>query len=525
MNGCADFRHGAVAGRTAGSAPGALDAAMRGRRTALFLFAAAAVTFGASNASTRLAREDFARLFRGTVTSADADGGVGLRYDFSTTSHYEDFENVPRGAAGKLQLSLWKRPVWLKAQFEGSLSLELDVATDGAPGAIYVLVDPELEEGYVFLFGLDIGPNRTLTAVGKSRKGKLPETIYVGQRGSWNPGTYAISLSRDGEELEMAIDGRIVIKTRDKTYTSGRIGFSGDLTIRRLDVRGRLAMPWCVKALSAAPEVGSTDDIFGLVGVRPGFRLPRELPAWAVTFEHKTRHYVVMSNASRHFTDSCARSAEAMRALFASAFPPPAPEDREASRIVIFNTREEFTAFGAPPASLGFYAPASRTVYLFDHVNPAVTRRVLLHEGFRQYAHLLLTDPPPWLETGMAQYFETAEWDGDDLKAGAPGPRLRSLAKLMKQGASCELPSFMLMRERAFHNPFAAGRNASCAAGFAHFFMHGKGGIYRKNLVAYVAALRAGDDHSTAYDKAFGAISWDELKSQWFDHIADIEAK
>ncbi len=489
---------------------------------AAFAIAAAAVVCAA--ADERVSREDYGKLFRGTVTSADAHGNVTLGYDFASAAQYEDFEGVPRGAAGKLKLSLWKAPVWMKARFEGDVALELEVATEGGPGAIHVLVDPETEEGYVFLFGVDFAPTRSLTAVGKCRKGKPPETLYVGQRGSWKAGKCAISLSRKGDELEMAIDRRIVIKTKDQAYTRGKIGFSGDLTVGTFQVRSRLDMRWCAKALSAAPEAAASDDFFGLVGVGPGFRLARELPEWSPSYEHTSAHWVVVSNASRGTAETWARSAEAMYALFTRIFPPHR-KDAAAGRIVIFDSRAEFVRFGGPPKSLGFYLPRSRTVYLFDHLNPAVTRKVLLHECFVQYLRRFVETPPAWLERGMAQYFETAEWDGETFAAGTPGPRLRLLARLMKDGTTCDLPAFLAEDDRAFRNPFEAGRNHACAGGLAHFLMHGRGGAYRSRMVAYVGALMSGVDARAAREEAFGAFEWDRVKSQWFDYIAELAAK
>ena len=490
------------------------------RRTAPAMLVTGAMLCAA--AGERLAPEDYAKLFRGAVRSADAGGNVSLAYDFASAEQHKDFEGVPAGAAGKLRLSLFHRPVWLRAHFEGDVALDLDVATRGGPGAIHVLVDPETEAGYVFLFGVDFAPSRSMTAVGMYRRGKPPEVLYVGQRGAWAAGDYTIRLSREGGGLEMSIDGRLVIKTTNKTHVRGRIGFSGDLTISRLQVRSRVERAWRTRALSAVPEIAAWDDFHGLVGVKPGFRLARDIPEWGVTHEHKTVHYVVTSNANPELAVTWARMAEKMDALYAQLFPPPR-KDAGPARIVIFASRAEFVRFGAPAQSLGFYWPRSRVVYLFDHRNPDVTCRVLLHEGFRQYLHRYVSTPPAWVEQGAAQYFEMARWNGATFTAGAPGPRLRVLARLMKQGRSCELPEFLSMDATAFWHPLAAGRNHACAAGLVHFLLHGAGGAHRQRMVMYIGALMEDAAGAAAYDRALGTLDWNHVKPQWFDYIAELQ--
>lgn len=481
-------------------------------------------------ASGKLTRDDFKKLFHGKVTSADEDGNVGLLYDFSSASQLEDFEGAPASGIGRLQPESGGVPAWFKAQFEGNINLDLRITTGGRECYIYLLVDPEIDEGYVFIFGVEgYGGTTSLTGVGKYRKGREPEIIYRGRLGVFKAGKYTISVSRRGDELQLKLDKRVIMKTRDKSYRSGKIGFGGELSIAELNVRGKLNLRWCEKALAAldekaAPEEQELEDFFWQIGIQPGLRLEKALPDWAESYRKETPHYLVESDVSQKFTDQYAQGAETMYSMYAAIFPAPT-EQADKLRILLFKTREGFIRFGAPKNVLGFYHPETRNVYLYDHVRPAVTQKVLLHEGFHQYLNLLIEEPPIWFNEGMATYFETATMKENQFKVGTPGVRLGHLGRLAQDGMLCKLPAFMSIDLGQFQDPNAAAKNYSYAWGLAHFLLHYKNGVYRKHLVNYFRLLQRGAKNPEAMVSAFGNLDWVKVKGEWSEYILGLYEK
>ena len=201
--------------------------------------------------------EDYRKLFKGTVTAADERTRfVELRYDFSKPAQLKDFAGIPLTGGARLHPGGMATPSWLKAQFDGDISVGAHIVARGGMCAVLVMVDPVELEGYVFLFGLNDRAHggRSFAGVALYRQGHEPRIIYRGVLGTWNPGDHTISVLRKGDLLQFTLDKRIVVKTWDSTHRSGKIGFAGDFLVDRLTVKGRLNERWCEKALGSRKE-------------------------------------------------------------------------------------------------------------------------------------------------------------------------------------------------------------------------------------------------------------------------------
>ncbi len=490
---------------------------------------AAAVCAGAER---KLSREDFAQLFNGKLVQADKTGSIGLVYDFSDPLQFEDFSDYVPPKRPKEGLALDEKIlVAHKGRFEGDITLAMKIDAGGGPCQVFVFLDPTADEGYVFLFGVkdDTGASRSWNGVGKYRRGREPDLIYQGSIGTWQRKSYSIDISRKGETLEMKLDKRVIIKTKDKTYKSGQIAFNGDFVLRRLSVTGRLNLAWCDKALSGDLALDSSEatealmrqylEGIGDVGpMTPELRLQGLMPAWETVFRKASEHYRVVTNVSDAQAERYARLGDAMYAMYAKVFPGNV-DASQASMIVVFKTREEFVKFGAPEQVLGFYYPSSRNLFLFDHVNPTITQMVLLHEGFHQYLHLLVEKPPLWFNEGMASYFETATLEKDGFRIGAPSLRLRRLATMLEKGSPPPLSEFVAITDEEFRDPQSLPDNYAMAWGLCHFFVHFEKGKYRPALNNYFQALRRGVSSEEACAKLLLPLNWKKIEEEWRTYI------
>lgn len=105
----------------------------------------------------------------------------------------------------------------------------------------------------------------------------------------------------------------------------------------------------------------------------------------------------------------------------------PALAEGEKLRVVFTTTKEAFVAAleadGEPvPESGGYYAPGSRTAYLWQQPTIYYTRCLLLHEAAHQYHYLARTQnrslPLGWYVEGIAEYLCRHRWDGQQLELG-----------------------------------------------------------------------------------------------------------
>ncbi len=468
--------------------------------------------------------------FGGKITEADKRGNITLVYDFQGTQWRKDFLRLARYRSAEFHPGETGRPVWLKAHFDGDVSLDMKITARGGTCCVYVLVEPIAREGYVFIFGAKdtVHVGRSYTAVAKYQKGMGEKIIYRGMLGTWRPDTYSISLRRRRTNLFMELNGRVVIKAtdRDKSYTSGMIGFAGDYVASYLKVNGRLNRRWFEEAIGGPPaaDVPALNDFFQRVGLNPAYRIPGTLPPWEKTFQSESDHFVILSNESQEFTEKQAEFMEGVFKLYTGVLKV-RKKPREKFRIVFFKGETDLQQFGAPSHCLGFYWPKDKTLYTCKHRKPETTRMVLLHEGFHQFIDRVAGTVPLWFNEGLAQYFETAEITKKRLKAGARGLRLSNLKWLLRQERDRYLEEFVQLTDEEFTKRGRRAENYSHAWGFCHFLLHWPSPTrpkYRIHLLRYFQLLCRNQDPQQAFTLAFAKLDWNEVQTRWRQHIASL---
>jgi hypothetical protein len=97
-------------------------------------------------------------------------------------------------------------------------------------------------------------------------------------------------------------------------------------------------------------------------------------------------------------------------------------------RIEIYRTRDDWaTALRrdrqiVPDGAGGYYAPGTKTAYLYVQPSEYFTRQLILHEATHQFHYLAATgnrNPAVgWYTEGLAEYFAMHNWDGTKLQTG-----------------------------------------------------------------------------------------------------------
>lgn len=128
------------------------------------------------------------------------------------------------------------------------------------------------------------------------------------------------------------------------------------------------------------------------------------------------------------------------------------PGEISKSTIWIYSSQQEFMgSTGMPDGVGGFYNTGNKRVtgYHGTFGNNGNTRTVLAHEGTHQFEDVVLQGSfgncPIWILEGLAVFFESAFWDGEDVVIGlVPTDRLSALKRGLQ--ANSLIPLSQLIR-------------------------------------------------------------------------------
>lgn len=141
-----------------------------------------------------------------------------------------------------------------------------------------------------------------------------------------------------------------------------------------------------------------------------------------------TDHYrLELEVDSKERAEEMGRMAEAAWLAFTEFFEKaPALEGSERLTVSFFSSHERFqdalAAIGASAGDAGgYYAPSTRTAYLYEQPNPYYTNVLFLHEMTHQFHYLARTgnqNRPSWYVEGIAEYLGRHDWDGRCIRLG-----------------------------------------------------------------------------------------------------------
>jgi tetratricopeptide (TPR) repeat protein len=253
-------------------------------------------------------------------------------------------------------------------------------------------------------------------------------------------------------------------------------------------------------------------------------------PPWDRRYEVETAHFRVLSDISEARTRFYADHLEWIHAYYERLFPFARKEGK--ATALIFNTREGYCQYSDLTANdrvewtLGVYRPAYEQLLLFEESDGDTeeTLDTLYHEGFHQFIDRVITDMPPWLNEGLAEYFGPTRFNsrGELVSAGALNSmRLDPLMDYLSKGGR-PMPFADLMRFSL--RQFQAGNVSLHYAqswAMVHFFLHGPAS-QRELLQRYFDRLRQGADASQAFKSTFGATDISRVELEWRRYLNSL---
>lgn len=157
-----------------------------------------------------------------------------------------------------------------------------------------------------------------------------------------------------------------------------------------------------------------------------------------------------------------------------------------------------------------------------DGRNRATTRRTLQHEGFHQFAFDHFGRRlPPWMNEGLAQYFEDAVLLERGFELGLADPdRITLIRTALGDGSALPLASLFQLRGSDWHQTLTtdesrAGLLYAQAWSLVYYLIHGEHGAYQPAFESYLGLLGEGLEHDDAFTRAFGKNAKQKIESGW----------
>ncbi|MEL7239169.1 MAG: DUF1570 domain-containing protein, partial [Planctomycetota bacterium] len=188
----------------------------------------------------------------------------------------------------------------------------------------------------------------------------------------------------------------------------------------------------------------------------------------------------------------------------------------------LMSDADTYRQVGGPPNSAGvFMQRRSRAGGLEqrlmaflqgdDYRRRKNTWRTVQHEGFHQFSHLAIGGrKPAWMEEGLAEYFECAEFCGDGFVIGLIPPiRVTQLQTMARSNQIIDFNELMTVSRENWNGAFARDMNLVRQAylqswSMVHFLIHADGGRWVRKFEAFLKEVQRGIAWTQAWLNSFG---------------------
>jgi len=245
-------------------------------------------------------------------------------------------------------------------------------------------------------------------------------------------------------------------------------------------------------------------------------------PPW---YEIVTAHFVIRTDMDEAKARWTAQEFERVYAdLVAAAFPP----DPRMARLPIIVLRDEREFLTYWPQKLGFYMdrlpgdierdPMVVLAGAEYQMNDPYVLESLVHELTHRFVHFTFGPVPTWLDEGLASYFSTMRFEGDELFLGDVPRGYTVAAEIMPTVAQLRAADRATFYASGVRNPDERSRIVNlyyhAAWALVHFLSNGPD-ERRAQFRRFLVAMKQGDSAAAAWSRVFGATSEEELQAEF----------
>jgi tetratricopeptide (TPR) repeat protein len=247
-------------------------------------------------------------------------------------------------------------------------------------------------------------------------------------------------------------------------------------------------------------------------------------PPWPKCHDYESAHYVVLSDMDPKVCFEASQILEQAYAVFSNRLER-APSTAERFKVFLFSGQAGYQEHAKEilgstvPHSAGFYAPALRQLFIWNLPEREDMMRTVRHEGFHQYLHRIMDDPPLWFNEGLAEYFEEAKVVSGKWTTGEP--RRDHLAMLAMR-APQPLRDFLFLDDRGFMANASA--NYAQAWAFMQYLLH-TSRENRQLFDRFWDSFKKIPAHAEAIRAALGDRSIDLLDGDFRAHVEGLRKR
>lgn len=255
--------------------------------------------------------------------------------------------------------------------------------------------------------------------------------------------------------------------------------------------------------------------------------------AWEEAEVYKSKYYLIKTNVKPEYAKRYGKMMDQYFKRFVSVFKDFLPETGyERSEIYIHATKAEFHEQNpqVPKTAGGFYSPQTKRVVAYHGLfgGQGTTRDVLAHEGTHQFEDIVLRGKfwncPIWIIEGLAVYFESAYFNGREVKIGlVPRERLWSLKRGLASNSLIPLRTLIRTPQRQF-----GGYHYAHAWSLIYMVIYGNKSkkLRQKNRQwfsdLFMSALQGKVSPEQVEEKLGGKEAFDELEAAWKEWISEL---
>lgn len=252
-------------------------------------------------------------------------------------------------------------------------------------------------------------------------------------------------------------------------------------------------------------------------------------PAWPRRHDYESAHYFVSSDMDAKVCFEAGKLLEQAFAVFMSRLER-APPTKERFKVFLFSGEAGYQGHIADllgetvPHSAGLYVPSLRQLFIWNLPEREDMMKTVRHEGFHQYLHRIMDDPPLWFNEGLAEYFEEAKIVDSKWTTGFPRRdhlEMLELARREKQEPA-PLREFLFLDNRAFMEKAFVNYPQSWA--FIHYLLH-TSRENRQLFDRFWDSFKKIPAHGDAIRAALGDRSIESLEAEFRTHVEGLRSR
>ena len=185
-------------------------------------------------------------------------------------------------------------------------------------------------------------------------------------------------------------------------------------------------------------------------------------------------------------------------------------------RFYLMSSQDTYRQVGGLPGTAGIFQQSrsatgqiERKLMAFMRGNSydarKATWRTVQHEGFHQFSYLAIGGrKPAWMEEGLAECFEVAEWCGDSFVVGLiPPERVQQIHRLLERNAAIPFERIMTV-SRADWNSALSSEAYLQSWSMVHFLLYADNGRWLPMFEEFLKAVQRGVNWIEAWKSSFG---------------------